>query len=72
MNKHKTHSRLVVFLYLLMRDKLPVGAVEECVQEVEKSNNPEFVLSNGYLGKYAEDLAERIYGCSFQPELKDE
>lgn len=64
MNKHKTHSRLVTFLYLLMRDKLPAGTVAECVQETEKSENPEFILSNGHLGKYAEELADRIYGCN--------
>ena len=63
MNKHKTCSRLVAFLYLLLRDKLPAGVVEECVQEIEKGDNPEVVLSNGYIGKYAEELAERMLGC---------
>lgn len=60
--KYKTYSRLVSFLYSLLRDDLPAGRIEEFVREIEKSNNPEFILSNVYLGEYAEELAERILG----------
>lgn len=53
------HNRLVSFLYLLIRDKLPAGTVEEVVREL---NHPgeEARYSNGWLATYAEDIAKRI------------
>jgi hypothetical protein len=51
-------SRLVSFLYELMRDHLPTGVVEEIILASE--NESEVTYSNGYLAKYAEDLANRL------------
>lgn len=54
-------ERLIAFLYMLMRDKLPTGEVERLVREVEKlteGNIPFF--SNGPLEEYSIELAHRI------------
>lgn len=52
------NSRLVSFLYDLMRDHLPPGKVEELVQNAE--DEPSIVYTNGWLAKYAEDLSNRL------------
>jgi hypothetical protein len=52
------NSRLVSFLYDLMRDHLPPGKVEELVQNAE--DVPDVTYTNGWLAKYAEDLSNRL------------
>lgn len=54
----KINSRLVGFLYDLMRDHLPPGIVEKLVQESEGESN--IVYTNGWLAQYAEYLANRL------------
>ena len=51
------NSRLVSFLYELMRDHLPAGIVEELVQASKESD---VTYTNGWLAKYAQDLANRL------------
>lgn len=51
------NSKLVSFLYELMRDHLPTGVVEELVR---RSEDPDVYYTNGWLAKYAEDLANRL------------
>lgn len=51
------NSKLVSFLYSLLRDHLPAGEVEEIVQA---SQVEEVAYTNGYLAQYAKDLAERL------------
>ena len=49
----------VCFLYILMRDHLPLGVVEEIYRDhVAGSTTHEY--TNGYLAGYAKDLAERM------------
>lgn len=68
MKSHTTSSPLVAFLYQIMRDEILVGTVERIVSEDEKIRSEhlmrgeplEFVLTNGYLGAYAEFLAKRL------------
>jgi hypothetical protein len=56
-----TTNPLEAFLYLLMRDHLPVGEVEKLVQSCEDTGEDnKGPLSNGWLAKYAEDLARRL------------
>jgi len=50
-------SKLVSFLYDLMRDHLPPGVVETLVQN---ASNPDVTYTNGWLASYAEDLAKRL------------
>ena len=52
------NSRLVSFLYQLMRDQVTPGIVESIVNQSE--DEPEITYTNGWLAKYAEDLANRL------------
>jgi hypothetical protein len=54
----RSTSRLVSFLYSLMRDHLPCGVVEELVKGA--TPDKETLYSNGWLASYAEHLANRI------------
>lgn len=52
------NSKLVSFLYELMRDHLPPGVVEEIVRASD--SEPNVVYTNGWLAQYAEHLANRL------------
>ena len=58
----KSEQRLAQFLYVLMRDYLPTGKVEEIVQgHVEALPEGTAVsFSNSHLAMYACELAKRI------------
>jgi hypothetical protein len=51
------NSKLISFLYELMRDHLPPGIVEKLVQDSQESD---VYYANGWLAKYAENLASRL------------
>ncbi len=51
------NSKLVSFLYELMRDHLPPGTVEELVRA---SSESDVTYTNGWLALYAQDLANRL------------
>ena len=53
-------GRLVSFLYVLMRDHLPPGKIEELVRETELDGSGENQYSNGWLALYAQDLMVRL------------
>lgn len=53
----KIDSKLISFLYELMRDHLTPGKVEDLVRN---SQIAPVLLTNGYLANYAEDLANRL------------
>jgi hypothetical protein len=50
-------SKLVSFLYELMRDYLTPGEIEKLVQA---SQEPNVTYTNGWLAKYAQDLSNRL------------
>lgn len=54
----KINDKLTSFLYQLMRDYVPAGVVEEMVMQSE--DNVETLYTNGWLARYAEDLANRL------------
>lgn len=68
MQPHHTTSPLVAFLYELMRDQVPVGVVERIVLTDENARTAhdddpfEYVLTNGHLAAYAEEVAARLVG----------
>jgi hypothetical protein len=63
-------DRLLCFMYLLMRDKLPVGEVEQLVMEVENFSSYNIKYCNGWLAKYAQNLSQRIKkGSELDKEL---
>lgn len=51
------NDKLISFLYFLMRDKLPVGEVENLIHKTEHVD-PRQALP--YLENYARQLAERL------------
>lgn len=51
---------LTSFLYQLMRDEVPCGTIETIVKDVISEGNVEIIFTNGYLAKYANNLAELI------------
>lgn len=54
-------SKLVGFLYDIMRDHIPPGVIEEILLQTDKFDNDEnFEYSNGWLAQYAQDVAERL------------
>lgn len=54
-------DRLVAFLYDLLRDHLPAGEVEKLVRDAEVVSPENIaVYTNGYLARYAKDLADRL------------
>jgi len=65
----KKNVKLVSFLYELMRDRVPAGVVEGIVAQDEQNNTgyKTLTMSNGHLGRYAQDLAERLTGEQAMP-----
>lgn len=53
----RINSKLVSFLYELMRDHLPAGEIEKLVKASQESD---CLYTNGWLAKYAQDLANRL------------
>lgn len=51
-------SKFVSFLYSLMRDHLPCGAVEQLVNDSLYEHGTAY--TNGFLAQYAQHLAERL------------
>lgn len=54
----RSKDPLVCFLYDVMRDHLPVGVVEKLV--LENVHGLDCLFSNGFLAKYAENLAREL------------
>lgn len=54
-------SKLVSFLYQLMRDELPAGTVEKIMtQIIDKEQGQDISYSNGWLAQYAMNIARRL------------
>lgn len=52
---------LTSFLYELMRDSAPPGAIERLVRNIElESKDGDNLYSNGWLARYAKNLADRL------------
>ena len=51
-------SKVVSFMYLLGRDHLPLGTIEEIMMQCKTDEITEF--SNGWLADYAKDIAKRL------------
>lgn len=63
---HTTSDPLVGFFYLLLRDGALAGTIEAAIREMERDAaaanaglGKPVVLTNGYIGQYAENLAAR-------------
>lgn len=58
MNTHETKSRFVAWFYELVRDHVVPGTVEAVMRTTRTDTT--YTLSNGYLGKYGEDIRQRL------------
>lgn len=60
--KVDSKSKLVAFIYLIMRDHVPPGEIEELMREhvhlIKADENVEF--SNGWMAEHAKDVARRL------------
>ena len=54
----KYKSKLVSFLYELIRDHVPAGVIEGVVHN--STLNPDVTYTNGHLANYAQDIAARL------------
>ena len=57
---------LVIFLYLLLRDKLTAGEVASLLRDTFTPGGSQF--SNGYLANYAKDTAARFHRARLMAE----
>jgi len=64
---HVNDTRLLVgFLYMLMRDKMTPGNIEGILLELSNAHDYDesevrtFQFTNGWLAKYAQDVADRL------------
>jgi hypothetical protein len=55
-------SHLTCFLYLLMRDHLPMGVVEQIAIDSQAAKGTTIEYTNGWLAQYAQDVAQRLGG----------
>ena len=67
-------NSMTAFLYLLMRDHLPVGKIEGIIRQIEKGrkdpNDSSILYSNGWLAQYAEYCANRLIPKSKKKPLE--
>ena len=56
-----SHDKLVGFLYLLLRDYVPAGDIEEIMKQISKKESSEtYEFTNGYIASYAKNIQERL------------
>jgi hypothetical protein len=61
--RRKGEEQLVKFLYILLRDHVPTGAVEGIIEEhVRKSKDKRGIFSSKHLEGLATDMARDILG----------
>lgn len=53
-------DRSVCFMYLLCRDHLPTGVVENIIIQMNNNDDEKFEFTNGWLAKYAMDIVRRL------------
>lgn len=51
---------LVSFLYILMRDHLPIGTIEAIMLQHIQYGQHDSQFTNGWLANYAKDIADRL------------
>ena len=51
---------IVGFLYILMRDYIPTGTIENIMIDHVEGKSKDCVYTNGWLAQYAMDVAKRL------------
>lgn len=64
----ETGDPLIVLLYLLLRDHVHPGEMEQAVLNVEKGLPS--LLCNPYLAEYADNIAKRLLILELEPEAE--
>jgi hypothetical protein len=70
------HDRVQTFLYVLMRDRLHTGAVEDLMDHVRQLKGREPKFTSQHLAEYADCLAEELLldvagGCCDEARMGD-
>jgi hypothetical protein len=55
-------DRLQCFIYLLVRDRVPLTAVTEIIKEIENSEDHDFVFTSKGLAHIGREMAQRLMG----------
>ena len=55
----KDNNKFVCFIYLLGRDHLSLGIIEEIMGNI-KNEKIEYIYTNGWLAQYAKDVVNRL------------
>jgi hypothetical protein len=55
-------QRMIALFYLLLRDHLPAGSMEDLVALVERGPEAPVILELGDLAVYARKLTSRLFG----------
>ena len=53
-------KNLVAFFYELVRDRLPLGVVEQLVRNCEMDPEKPVIFTNGNLARYAQECVKRL------------
>lgn len=56
----KIKNKLVCFLYILLRDEVTPGRIETLMEQQKIEDEVEHLYTNGWLARYAENLANRL------------
>ena len=67
----RSRSRVTALLYLLMRDEIPCGLLEELVTKVCEHEEDYITFTNGWLAQYAHDLEQRLHGTYEQVDKEN-
>ena len=62
------NSKLIAFIYVLLRDKLPAGEVYSLIKNV--GDDTEYKFCNGWLAKYSEYLVNKLVNVDL-PDVED-
>ncbi len=54
-----SNNLLIIFLYTLLRDEVTPGRIEKLLDSIN-TGATEWQFTNGWLARYAEDLAQRL------------
>jgi hypothetical protein len=54
-----SNDKLTCFMYLLGRDHLPLGIIEEIMLKIQ-DKDMEIEYSNGWLAQYAQNISSRL------------
>lgn len=55
-----SEDKLVLLMYILLRDHFPSGKLEKIVDGIENSEAKVFSFTNGWMAQYAINLSNRI------------